>query len=243
MPRRLALLLALLLAACHTNPVEPERLSGIKSVAIISALSDEVTMRAIGIMVFGNSEQRGALPGFAIDDAVTQRLTAALSPRFELRPVKFNRAALSPDKIYFPGERGLFDTKRRAVEEAVRAEMAGQPADVYLLVSPGAAQYGNTNQGLGGLGVLKMANRYSVYALYWITVIDGSEFKVIGDAKAPAEGFMPAIRGPSRSTDAALWAETPGALRDASKEKLKKDLTDLVMQTLPETVRRLQMGQ
>jgi hypothetical protein len=246
MPRLAALLLTLLLAAC-ASPVAPERRSEIKSVAVLSALGDEVTMRAIGITVFGNADQRGRIEGLGLDEAVTARLGALLAPRYEVREVKFDRAALGPDRVYFNADGGLFDRTRRPVEEAVKAAMAGQPADAYLLVTPGSSGFNSTNQGLQGVGVVKSGVRiggapYMLYALYVITVVDGRDFSQIGAARpAAARDLMPVIRGPTRNVDRSWWAETPGALGPEQQRRLKAGLAGLVGDTLPETVRKLQL--
>src|SRR4051812_27863343 len=93
MPRLSSLFVLILLAACQTRPVAPERLSQLHSIGVLSTLGDELTLRRIGITVFGNGEESFAAAERDLDGFVAQRIVAACAGRYEARRVELDRTA------------------------------------------------------------------------------------------------------------------------------------------------------
>src|SRR5690349_25166764 len=95
-----ALLLLLVPAACATKPVASEKLSGIKTVGIVSALENEFSFKTIGFMVFGNEERRALIDvPLGVDDLIVERMTQLLGGRYDVRPVTYRKAEFPPDRL------------------------------------------------------------------------------------------------------------------------------------------------
>jgi hypothetical protein len=244
--RAIFLVLLLVLSAC-ARPVAPTAAGSFKTIGVASTLGQTVTLKEVGMTVFGNSESDIEAGSWGIDDAIAREATRLLARRYDAQVVPLDPAALG--NTHFPGEAGIFSSSR-PIGEALRDALGGQGRDAYVLVVPRGAQLGLTNQMLGGLGLLKAyggafglrGDDYDLYALYYVSVFDGKTFALIGDARAPSRGFMPAIRGPRRTVDAGWWPARQGVLSPAQEQQLRDGLVDLVRETLPATLRELNLG-
>jgi hypothetical protein len=191
--RALSLVLLLVLAAC-AKPVAPTVAGNYKTIGVASTLGRTVTLKEVGLTVFGNSESNLDSDAWGIDDAIARETARLLARRYDARAVPLDPAALG--KTHFPGEGSIFGSSR-PVGEALRDVLGGQGLDAYVLVVPRAAKLGTSNQWLGGLGLLKAyggafglrGSDYDLYALYYVSVFDGKTFELIGDARAPSRGF------------------------------------------------------
>jgi hypothetical protein len=230
--RGLVLGLLLLLAGCAIKPVSPEKTAGIRTIGVISALGDEITLKKIGITVFGNDEKTAPVESWKIDESVVRRVSGLLGKRFSVRPVTCDRSAFRAADT--------FDK----IGEIVRTQAAPQGLDAYVVVTRAGSQVGESNQYIRGVGVLHasslIADYVDIYALYLITVVDGRDFKPLGSmlAPAPENKFLPAIRGPHLDVDKSLWGNPAEAARN---DKLRAALTGLLESSLPRTLQRLQV--
>jgi hypothetical protein len=81
-----------------------------------------------------------------------------------------------------------------------------------------------------------------VHAIYWITVVDGHRFAVIGNMSAWSIGqslsAMSAVHGPHREVDPSL---RPTTLDAAANPKLREIVLDLLARNLPGTLRSLKI--
>jgi hypothetical protein len=197
------LALPLVLAACQTKPIEPAKVSSIKTMGVISGVGEYGSLRTVGLTVFGNDS--ASVPGLmaGTDQFIADRLVAELRDRFDVKPIRADLSALDSKHAYFPGSQKIIGETRRPVEDAARSEFAANGLDAYILVTPGFSPVGGTNQGVGGLGLLKwnrlFDSRYSLFALYSLIVFDGHDFTIIGTMKALPEGFV--VRGPFGDVD------------------------------------------
>jgi len=228
-------LILCLLTAIGINPASA-KFENIKRIGVISAIGDTFTVQKVGITVFGNEKTQFAIGSWRIDEFVIDRIRAALGRRFDVRPVTYQKAA------FFPQNRGLFGSSTSAIPDAVRAHVSPQGFDAYVVVTKAGSGYGQTNQVVNALGIvdgsgLLVAN-ISVFALYAITVVDGRQFTVLGQASGPQPGFFVSIHGPSREVDKSWW---PTALDAAHNPKLKGTITELLTQNLPQTLQKLEL--
>ena len=225
--RRLAAIgCALLLSACAgMGAVPSEKVQGIKRVGIISAIGDQFEIRKIGFMVFGNDLVSVPIE-WGIDDLVIARARALLSRRFEVRPITYQRsvfASLSGD---------------RALSDALRASASAQGVDAYVVVTKAVSQFGTSNQYVAGIGVVGVFNGDTfAHALYAVSVIDPGTFERIGFSVAPSSSME--IHGPNRRVDQTVM---PTGNDAAQVAKLKGTIVDLIEQSLPEALRRVQLA-
>jgi hypothetical protein len=88
--------LVLLLGGCAGIVAgDPQKKAGIRTVGIISALSDTFHVHTIGLMVFGNDLKEFPIGSWGMDDLVTGRARALLSKRYDVRPVTYQKAAIA----------------------------------------------------------------------------------------------------------------------------------------------------
>ena len=173
MPRFIvAVLLLLVPAACATGSVPPEKLSRIKTVGIVSALENEFTFKTVGFTVFGNDEKKVPIDEpLGVDDSVVEQLTRMLGKRYDVRPVTYSKAAFTPGRV----AKALHD-------------VTPQGLDAYVVVVPASSGFGNTNQGVSGLGIVdggSFTSRRQLHALYAVDVFDGRSYELIGAARGP----------------------------------------------------------
>ena len=233
------------LAACMTPTVPPERASAIRSVALVSALGDEIHFQHVGLTVFTNDLQVSK-PGWQLDEYVTELLRARLGARYEIKPLVYDKnpiVASEPLTV-----RGVRETVQRG------------SADAIVLVSPTA--WGDviyrTNQSIGGIGVFTRGfiNEYQsghAYAAYQITIIDGKSLEVIASQRAT----IPASQSVGR-----ILANRPGALTgytlphrpaafarkdrlenmaEADRDRLRNLLRELIAESLEYTLKELRL--
>jgi hypothetical protein len=230
----------LLLSACAgLGGVPIEKAQGIRRIGIISAVGDKFDVRKIGFTVFGND--LATVPvAWGIDDLIISRARAILSKRFEVRPVSYQRAA-------FANSRGW----GQSLADTVRSSASSEGVDAYVVIMGNVSQYGSSNQYLAGLGVVTagvIGSESIVHALYSVTVIDAHDFNQLGFAAAsPLDHSMGAalgfggcgIHGPCRKIDASL---TPVSGNPAEVGKLRGVVVELIEQSLPDTLARVQLA-
>jgi len=228
--------LALLLAACATVTVDQSQIGNVRRVAIISALGDRFTVKKLGVTIFGNEERDFPIDAWGIDDAVVAMVRGVVGKRFEVRPATYQRSAFL-----------VSDNSGPKVADAVRRSFATQDIDAFIVVTKGISSIGDSNSlFVSGLGMLEgdsiLVHTTNVYAIYWVTVVDGHRFTVIGNMAAWSIGqslsAMSAVHGPNREVDASL---RPSTLDAAANAKLREVVIDLLQQNLPGTLQNLKI--
>jgi hypothetical protein len=102
----------------------------------------------------------------------------------------------------------------------------------------------NTNQGLDGSGIVEhMTLNYFLFALYDIRLVDGHDFSVLGGSVAYMPGYEPPLAGPihgaHQKIDQSWW---PASLDAGSNQRLKGAVISLIDQSLPNTLKRMQLA-
>jgi hypothetical protein len=228
-------LLALLVAACATVTVEQGQIANVRRVAVISALGDQFMVKKLGVSIFNNDERAFPIDAWGIDDAVVNTVRGVVGKRFDVRPVTYRKSA------FF-----VSDNDGRAVAEAVRGQFPPQDIDAFIVVTKGSSSIGDSNFFVSGLGMLEgdslVMHTTNVYAIYWVTVVDGHRFTVIGNMAAWSVGqslsAMSAVHGPNREVDKSL---RPTTLEAAANPKLREVVLDLLAQNLPGTLQNLKI--
>src|SRR5258705_8762026 len=97
------LLVALNVSACATFQTGETKLQAVKTVGIISAVGDEMSFARAGLTGLNNNpSQSFPIGSWGLDDLIVQQATTALNGRFQVQPIRYNRAAFAAVKG-FPG--------------------------------------------------------------------------------------------------------------------------------------------
>jgi hypothetical protein len=233
--RASVVLAALVLCGCAPTSVAPGQTQAIRRVAVVSAIGDKFSVRKIGFTAFGNDLKTFPIDAWGIDPFVVNKVRSVLAGRFDVRPFAYQRAA-------FDTTGNNFDK----IADAVRAQATSTDIDAYVVVSKGMNRYAGSNI-IYGLGILQgsaLETGWWVYALYWITVVDGHNFAVVANSPAfPLDQTMfslGTIGGPSRKVDES-WM--PTTLDAAQNMRLKSAVTELLNRDLPGTIENLKLLQ
>jgi len=238
--------LAFLLAACAGPGLAPERAAGIKSVALVSGLGDEITLRYIGSAVVLGDEERRTAVDWPLNESVLAALSRSLSPRYEIRSLQY-------DKFSFNDRTTLAERTVGSSERLTRYLRGLAPpgfVDAYVVVTETA--WGGdpiTHSGLPVAGLGLYARRdvlgglaVATYTAYDIHVVDGRSFEEL--ASAPAS--IPASKGAWSSwayaystVDPSWWHASFAEMPDDEKRALRESLIALIDTSVPFTLERL----
>jgi hypothetical protein len=240
-----AVVVALNAGACATFETHQTKLQAVRTVGIISAVGDEITVATGGLSGLDNSRQRFPIASWALDDLIVQQATAALNGRFQVQPVTYTRdafARLEPDSIVAPVNLMRGDRFKKLVETGVLP----QGLDAYIVITKAKANFGGGGRKVEGIGFIRygtlMASYSQVHALYEIRVIDGKSFDIIEKMAAAPLDNAGAVRlpGPSRLVDENF---SPGAGDPTRNENLHGAITDLIVRSLSTTLSDMHLAE
>jgi hypothetical protein len=235
--------LLLVCSACTVIGTAAPKLQEFKTVGIVSAVGDTLTVTKAGLTGLENDERSYSIEPWGIDDLIVGRASTLLSRRFQVQPVTYKRAAFAALERDNPV--AVVNLLRDdPIKDLMRTQAAQQGLDAYVVITKGKSPYGSRGRTVAGIGVINNAsllNSYSqVYALYVIRVIGGREFSVMDRRSAvPLDNTQIArLEGPSRMVDDAFLPTSIGA---TGNEKLKAAVTDLIERSLPATLESLRL--
>jgi hypothetical protein len=215
---------------------------GVRTIGIVSGIGDKLYLRKVGLTVFGNESQEMVIDAWGIDEMMTAKIRAALTPRFDVRPVTYRRAVFAS----FPDRSGLLAQYFRP--EIVRTEVSPQGLDAYIAVLKGERQFSQTNQILEGIGMVEggggLFDKYLyLHAYYEIAFLDGHDLRTRSRTISIIPGqhqFGDIMGSPYRKIDTSWW---PTSLDGASNQRLKGAVVELIDQSLPGTLQKMQLLQ
>ena len=251
--RRLLLVCLLLfgtLPACTVQPVPAQKLADVKTIAVVSALGDEITFQHVGFTVFTNDRQTSHVD-WKLDDFATQEIAAMLAGRFEVRTVNYDRA-----KFREHSDQGLWGEWASSNALLKQTAKSGE-VDAYCIVRtrnwPDAIA--RSNQEISGIGLYSRGGLFASglivasYASYQIEIIDGRTFATIaavpGTLPRPAPVGIPfSSLGPSIDTlpfkDSTVpWAARLEAMPHEQQEQLHQALLKLLDDSLRYTLTKM----
>jgi hypothetical protein len=212
------------------------RLQAVKTVGIISAVGDQFTVAKGGLTGPDNGGRSLPIPSWGLDDLFVQQATTALSGRFQVQPVTYNRATFAAIKE--SPIKPLDFVRGDLFKRLVQTDVTPQGLDAYVVVTKARVNFGGGIRKIEGVGLITyttVMESYSfVYALYEIRVIDGKTFDIIEKMAAGPLDNATEVRlgGPSRPTDESSLRGSDGGPDD----KLRRAIVDLIVQSLPVTL-------
>jgi hypothetical protein len=242
-PWSAVVLLLLGCGACTAIKTEAPKLREFKTVGVISAVGDTLTVTEAGLTGPGNGKRVYSIESWGIDDLIVSRVGALLSRRFQVQPVTYRRAAFLAIERNNPVV--VVNLLRRdKIKDLVRSEAALRGLDAYVVITKGVSIYGNGARSVEGVGIIHhsaLLNSYNqIHALYVVRVIDGHTFSMLDKWSAAPLDNAEIVRlgGPSRTVDDAVL---PTGMRPAENEKLRATVTDLIDGSLPATLENLRL--
>jgi len=209
------------------------KLQAIKTVGIIAAVGDKFTFAKGGLTGFENSSRSVPIGPWGLDDLIVQQATAALSGRFQVKPVSYPRtmfAAVNESAI-----KPLDLVRGDPFKKLVQTEVTPQGLDAYVVITKAKMNFGGGSRKVEGVGLITYATvleTYSqVHALYEIRVVDGKTFDVIEKMVAQPIDNATTLKmaGPSLPVDGSFSSATS----DVRDENLHRAVVDLIVRSLP----------
>ena len=208
------------------------RLQAIKTVGVISALGDEMSLTRAGLTALNTPGQSVSIRSWGLDELVVRQATTLLNGRFRVQPVNYPRDAFAAirESAVVPINLARGDP----FKAAVRTDVSPKGLDAYIVISRAKSKFGNGRhvQGIGFAEYRTLLASYGViHALYEVRVIDGKTFDVIEKRVASPLGNIETMRlqGPSRLIDASFDGL-------AGIETLRDAIVDLITRSLPLTL-------
>jgi hypothetical protein len=213
-----------------------------KTIGLISTVGDTFTVKRVGVTVFGNEEDKFPVPAWKINDRIASSTTALLKKNFRVKRIPVPPGAFAP--LDAPG--GLFRDREEEFRQIVRNVAGAEKADFYLVVGPGGSRFGDSNQVLAGLGVVRTESlfikRDIVHGLIGFTVFDPQFKKLRSEAASIGQDtFLVAVRGPHVILDdeKRLPPDAKAAVNDQRARTITTELVDKsVAMTLPKLFAR-----
>lgn len=236
--RRIAVLWVGLAAACialgaaAAFETRATKLQAIKTVGIVSAIGEEMSLTQAGLTALGNTGQSVSINAWGLDELIVQQATKLLSGRFRVQPVNYRRAAFAAIRDSAVAPVNLL--RSDPFKELVRSDVTPQGLDAYIVITRARSKLGN-GRNVEGVGLAEyrtlLADYGLIHALYEVRVIDGKTYDVIEKrAAAPLDNTGTVrIAGPSGSVDESFESS-------ASSERLRAAIADLIIRSLPLTL-------
>jgi hypothetical protein len=236
--------LAVSIGACAMFETRETKLQPIKRIGIISAVGDEITFARAGLTGLDTSRQSFPVGSWGLDDLIVQQATAALSGRFQVQPVSYQRAAFAAieDSPVAP----VNVVRGDPFKKLVQTEVSPQGLDAYIVITKAKSNFGGGARKVEGIGFITfgtlLASSDHIHALYEIRVIDGKTFDIIEKMAAPPLDKAATIStaGPSRTIDESFAASTGNP---ADNDKLHAAIVDLVARSLSTTLSDMHLAE
>lgn len=221
------LTVVLLLLAVATPSSAAPSLASIRSLGVIAALDDRLTVVHVGQSI--EDAQFSSLPiaDWNLDNVVTAAIRANISSAVTVEPVDHSTNAVRSVEVDVP----------RTMVEDLRDALRDMPAanvDAYVIVKPFASYadlIGASRQKLEGLGIYRREAAgpatLSEFAYIAVFVFDAKSRDLLASAalcRPEPQGSCQVYT--TRPMDAAKYAPTATELNEGQKLALKEDFTD-----------------
>jgi hypothetical protein len=235
-------LLALFLGGCAgmAGVAAPETAKAVekaRTVGVISAVGSKFALQKVGITVFGNEFNEVPAGSWGLDDAVTSRVSAVLSGRFAVKRISVPPGAFDD----YTRSGGVFGDTDAALHATVRKVAGSANCDLYFVVTRAAVQFGGTNQGVAGVGLVEGGgainpDNVTLFAVTAVHLYDGRTFERLSWHRPQfAIGAGKIVNGPHRTLDRTWWPATPQAVNSEKyKAATRALLTESVGAAVPE---------
>lgn len=247
--RRLGSAVAVLLALSGCASMEAtNRLQGIKTIGIISAIGDKFTFTESGLTGFDNAPHSVSIEAWGIDEQIVAQATSILGRNFQVQTLSYplETFAAPERKSAIPAADLLRENplkREDPFKESIVNHVSPQGLDAYVVITKATLKFGTRGVPVSGIGFIRhsalLDSSAIVHALYVIRVVDGHTFRTIDKKSASPVDNSSIIKlsGPSRPFDAAV----PPVSDPLQNESLKVAVADLINRSLEPTLRDLHL--
>lgn len=231
---------AIALACCGSVAFAKNELANVKTVAVISAIGDCFHLQTVNNIAGPfQSPQCAAIDG--IDETVTAQISKALSPRYAVKTVKYDRKAFARMPFLMASITGEAD-----IDDALKT-LQNPGVDAYVVVQklrlPNVISDNNTRS--EGIGIAHergtFGNTYKLFALFTIRVIDARTLKELADhpVKKPGSflGLFPIV-----DADQSLWARNAAEMTETQKASAKAQMMTLIQEAVADSLRKMELA-
>lgn len=219
---RTAFLFILLNVMCGIYIDKPVFADEKKSVCVMSDIGQQLALKKIGIMVFGNTYKAIPISHWKFDDRVYATLKKTLGDKFKLKQIKVPEDAFKS----LEGQGGLFRDTEGEIKAIVRKLADGVSCDYDFYLTAGSSAFGSSNQFVGGLGIVEtesllFGNR-NLHALSYVRIYDGKTMDILNRQRV-RQGFNlfgGNIQGPHHELD----IEAHPSLEATAEDPKTKDI-------------------
>lgn len=208
------------------------RLQAIRTVGVISALGDEMSVTSAGLTPLNNPGQSASIQPWGLDALIVQQATVLLSRRFQVQPVNYPRELFAAIRESPVTPVNL--VRGDPFKALVRTDVSPKGLDAYVVISGAKSKLGS-GRNIFGVGFAEyrtlLASYGLIHVLYEVRLIDGKTFDVIEKRIASPLGNSGTIRiqGPGQIIDSTF--DGP-----AGVERLRAAIVDLISRSLPQTL-------
>lgn len=210
-------------------PPESDPYRTVKSAAVVSLLGDQLQEDNVNVFL-GASTEHSTFPisNWRLDEMVETRVKNLLSQRFTFVNSELDRTALTDVNLLGS------DNKLRS---DLPVSKSADDVDLYILILNiplPIAEYKKT----AGPGLYKFTSFHSsssVYVHYLILLVDGHTLKIRATA-LPKTSPDRGVSTPWKLEDVSLWPDQPPMLSPEQEAKVKGDITDMLNNSLDETL-------
>jgi hypothetical protein len=214
-------------------PAADQRFRDIKTVAVVSAISDTLNLEHFGS--FGShTTMQFALPDWHIDEALEAQTRKILAQRFMVKDVAVDRQKLMQARLL--DDKHAFHPNLSALEPTDAVD-----AYVVLLKHPratGGSPVESAGIGLWNVNALA-GERTDLFANYAVAIVRARDVDLIVARMATVSPRYQS-RFPFKPVDNSTWPKSPPQLSAEQQEKVRAGLTEILVDSLDETL--LQMG-
>jgi hypothetical protein len=243
--RSLSLLfLVVSLSACASFESDQAKIKRVKTIGIVSAVSDEFSFTRAGLNGSGEESRHFPILSWQLDDLIVDEATAAIGQQFQVQPLTYDRTA-----FYAPRNKKSAVTPVNLMHgdplKQLLRTVSPQGLDAYVVIVKSESMIGpsdRTAEGIGAVTYSTLTGTYDqIHTLYEIKVFDGHTFKLLETRPAaPLDNIdVRRLAGPSKTVDASYM---PSAGDPLQNEKLRATITDMIEQSLRRTLLDLHLA-
>ena len=209
----------ILLPGCTPAPIAPADAARIKTIGIVSAIGGEFSIQHQGVTILSDESSTGPAPDWKLDEFAIQAASEVLGQRYQVMRVNYD-----PTQFVQEAQKRQ---ERNGVGEVVRGLAKSNSPDAYVVLQAVSQTNPVNPTGRGdfrGVGLYSHSTIFgtqvvSIYAVYYISVVDGRTFQVVAQSPAaiarhdlmieerspPAKRALRRVSPHAATTDSRAW--------------------------------------
>ena len=222
-----------LLGGCSETVLTRNQAADVKTVSVISAIGDELTVR--DIVAQDPAGSQGSLAPFGLDQYAVDQTDNLLADHYNLIPVTYD-----PSDFYqSEKERAIqsFLVGGVPIGQVIRqrtqpsAGTAALGADIYLVLLPGKAKLTDVEKPLYGTSLIRLASGPNLGIVYRIVIVDGHTLQPIANVDTMAD----------HAVDDSYWADSFTDLSESQKQQIADTWKQRLDRTLKPALQKLNL--